>query len=476
MDLSGFAKLEVTAPKNSSLEIMSCRTSVHQRSSPPLPNPTAQYANIEDHISEDADNLFMLYERVVFRRIMPLAFKFGLNKDSDKNDILVLAARKFRPLRHAVCAITLLSLALQGRSELLEGAFHHYQQAISSVRLYSDNIHPDHLFYLHFILLLYDGYCKHRGWPHDPRILGQHIRHIFESFHRQRDPVKHPLQRHMLLNMLFVGIEASLAGDDESAAFIGQFKANWSQLSRSPHESIIYATPFDGVVAEVQDLRLRVYRFAADMSTVASGMRSQARAYRNAAKGFQETIDVLSTRLKKDSSAACLQYLIATDLETADCGVKGPEGEAVGCHSFDTAKVQYIGLKIYLHTSMYSGQRLDSARFAEETALDCFRIFTIISAIVQGDYVEVFPQLLGPLFMAGCVTKVPKERELAIELMKTITATSCMPTIADHVELLALVHEEQTRRESCLGGSADDVDWIDLALKKEKPLFGFCFM
>lgn len=470
MDLSGFAKLEVTPPKNSSL------ASVHQGSSPLAPNSTAQYSNAEDHISEDVENLFMLYESVISKRIMPLAFKFGLNKDSDKNDIIVLAARSFRPLRHAVCAITLLSLALQGRSELLEGAFHHYQQAVSSLRLHPDNIHPDHLFYLHSILLLYDGYCKHRGWPHDPRILGQHIRHIFESFRRQRDPVKHPLQRHMLLNMLFVGIEAGLAGDEESAGFVGEFKTNWSQLVRSSHESIIHATPFDGVVAEVQDLRLRVYRFAADMSTVASGMRKQARTSPSSAMSFQDTIDVLGIRLKKDCSAACLQYLIATDLETADCGVKGPNGEAIGCHSFDTAKVQYIGLRIFLHTSMYAGQRLDSARFAEDDALNCFRVFTIIQAIVQGDYTEVFPQLLGPLFIAGCATKVPQERELAMELMKTITATSCMPSVADHVEMLALVHEEQARRESCLGGRPEEVDWIDLALEKGKALFGFCFM
>lgn len=82
-------------------------------------------------------------------------------------------------LRHAVCALSILLLGLEGQSDLLTNSFKHYYIVINA---YIDNgnnplesLPLENLLYLHFILLFFDVYYATQSFIPKRQVWATHL-------------------------------------------------------------------------------------------------------------------------------------------------------------------------------------------------------------------------------------------------------------------------------------------------------------
>jgi hypothetical protein len=133
-------------------------------------------------------------------------------------------------LYHAICAVSLLSLALKGQQQLLTEAFQHYHQAISSSLSSPSDLHSDRLLYLHFLLLIYDiSYATQAPsntqeasnmnmWEH-------HIQHLVRIAQHRKGQSNGILQAYLLWYVLYLDNQACLSGNG-SGHFARAFLTN----------------------------------------------------------------------------------------------------------------------------------------------------------------------------------------------------------------------------------------------------------
>ncbi|KAL1296826.1 hypothetical protein AAFC00_004451 [Neodothiora populina] len=118
-------------------------------------------------------------------------------------------------------------------------------------------------------------------------------------------------------------------------------------------------------------------------------------------------------------------------------------------------------MAIYLHTSMYPGQRLASARYRHEDAHHCTSILSMASrAIANHD--KGNHHMVPALFIAGFATTSAHEKALAMELLQAMEGTGISRSVSRSLQLLRIIVQEQADREAA-GGLAEEVDWIECA-------------
>lgn len=133
-------------------------------------------------------------------------------------------------LYHAICAIGLLSLALKGQQQLLPEAFQHYHQAISSSLTSPSDLNSDRLFYLHFLLLVYD-ICYATQGPNDSQdvfnmnMWVQHIHHLLRIAQNREGRAGGELQAYLMWYVLYLDAQACLSGAG-SGDFVRAFANN----------------------------------------------------------------------------------------------------------------------------------------------------------------------------------------------------------------------------------------------------------
>jgi hypothetical protein len=94
---------------------------------------------------------------------MPLAYHSRLHLEDEKNIIHHLL-ETFAPLYHAVYAISILAIRLHDCPISINIAFRHYEEAITTVRAYDPPCYRESIFFLYFLLLLFDIACASRRW------------------------------------------------------------------------------------------------------------------------------------------------------------------------------------------------------------------------------------------------------------------------------------------------------------------------
>jgi hypothetical protein len=170
---------------------------------------------------------------------------------------------------------------------------------------------------------------------------------------------------------------------------------------------------------------------------------------------LQERLDFirdLSNRHAEKWRANCPAHLETLD-DKSDLGI------IRGTYNF--ARLQYSVLQLYLHTSMYSYQRLDGDMFAAEDTEHCtYIIDTVRQSFVFND--KENHHLAPALFLAGAATKIPAEKAAALIMLSEMEHAGLSGAVARVRHILELVVREQAKKEIS-GGSADEVDWIELS-------------
>lgn len=181
-------------------------------SSPPLSDVDVGSNSTTIPFAEDAE-LIDHYQRIVSKTLLPTLSKCSLGNDDDP---FLNEADKFPPLRHALYAITSLSLAVNSQRSS-EDALLHYRQALeSSVNLIVDP-HTDGVLYMHYVLMLYDT-CYEAQTPSEEHtdvnksIWARHLGILFNLvIKRHEADIRTPAW--MLRQLLELDIQACLSGN-----------------------------------------------------------------------------------------------------------------------------------------------------------------------------------------------------------------------------------------------------------------------
>ena len=422
-----------------------------------LPSPQLMTISIDDGFREDdVAKHVHLFETEICNRILPFAVKYGLTQDSNNRNTIVAMSSTFRPLQHAICAVTLLSFALRGRPHLLTGAFSHYQRAISAcAALGPAELYTSRFFYLHYLLLLHDATCTAQGWPHEAGVASQHLTRLFDIARNQPRTTWNPLQMSISWRLLLSDSLSCICGSEEAGAYVQAFQANRCPLPdfwKTP----VMAPGCDDDTPQLCTLMYRVYEFIADFSqwrragTSASSSEMQfasARLLADLTRVWDENCPS-RLRLCDDENSHALQPFSRT--------------------FFNIVRLEYAAVRLVLLTSMYTGQRVRPGYNREEVANLCSIILSISTEAVANGEVEAYRA--HALFMVGYSSRIVEEQAQVMALFRVMEDSPVAFTARKGRQILERVHWEQTRRRM-IGGVAEEVDWKDFAPRDGEGAF-----
>ncbi|KAG9691928.1 AFG1-like ATPase, partial [Aureobasidium melanogenum] len=397
----------------------------------------------------------LLFDKIVCRKIMPMAVRFKLNIEDDEN-VLLSSAKKFVPLRHAICAITLLNSGMKNRPELIAGSFQHYDRAITACRSMPDSYNCEAVFFLHFILLMYDIACASQRWPEDRGSWSIHLRKLACLARVPAGTTVGRLQAYLSWYVLLLDAQAGLAGNPEAGHYTRAFLDNGRSLPVWPisqSQRQVLSTPGAmEIFLQTHKLSLITFEMFAEQSQASLKLRSMLKDRHVGLEERQQFIQDLKTRREELWQANC-----PSDIDNLD----GMDELGIIRGTYNFARLQYSILQLHLHTSMYPYQRLDGDAFAEEDARHCtYIIETVRQSFVFND--KENHHLASGLFLAGAATRLPHEKAAALIMLKEMEHAGLSGAVARVRNLLELVVREQAKKE-ITGGKADEVDWIELS-------------
>lgn len=120
---------------------------------------------------------------------------------------------------------------------------------------------------------------------------------------------------------------------------------------------------------------------------------------------------------------------------------------------------------VYLHTSMYRGQRnhLPVAQ-RKEVANHCRHILAMAALVVAEKGTEQHHIILS-VFLAGVNSVSDHDKNRAIGIIQAMEGTGISCNVTKSRELLEAVCKEQRERVR-FGGNVADVDWVSLAQER----------
>ncbi|KAG9602856.1 hypothetical protein KCU77_g528, partial [Aureobasidium melanogenum] len=397
----------------------------------------------------------LLFDKIVCRKIMPMAVRFKLNIEDNEN-VLISSAKQFLPLRHAICAITLLNSGMKNRPELIAGSFQHYDRAITACRSMPSSANSEAVFFLHFILLMYDIACASQRWPEDRGSWSLHLRKLACLARVPAGSTVGRLQAYLSWYVLLLDAQAGLAGNPEAGHYTRAFLDNGRSLPAWPisaSQRQVLSTPGAmEVFLQTHKLSLITFEMFAEQSQASLKLRSRFKDRHVELEERQKFIEDLTSRREELWQANC-----PADIDNLD----GIDDLGIIRGTYNFARLQYSILQLHLHTSMYPYQRLDGDAFAEEDARHCTYIIDTVNQSFKFNDKENH-HLASGLFLAGAATKSPVEKSAALIMLKEMEHAGLSGAVARVRHLLELVVREQAQREIS-GGSVDEVDWIELA-------------
>ncbi|KAI5268205.1 hypothetical protein E4T47_07806 [Aureobasidium subglaciale] len=417
------------------------------------PSMTRDFTN---YGSTDVDEVMMHYKNFISKRMMPLGSRFKLS-DCGHEDVIVQESRSFPPLYHAICAITLLSLALKGQRHLLAGAFQHYHQAISAC-MSSTYMSPGSLIYLHFILLLYDICCATQNCSPDGVMWSQHFQQLARLAYSRDNTEVTELQAYILWYTLFLDAQSCLAGNPKSGSFVRAYLMHGSDLPtwRKPEELTLQPNLEIAGLSAVSDLGKYMCTRFAEISQLALEMREDVSSGRGSIAEHQERVMRFRNELHSSWNT---RYPAFLPRDSPEAGTRLP---ALARTVFDFASLQYSTAMVYLHTSMYRGQRVyNSPAQRKEVATHCRHILAMASLVIAEKGIEQH-HIVFSVFLAGVNTCNDHDKNRAIGIIRAMEGTGISCNVTKSRELLETLCAEQRERVQ-FGGNTTEIDWVSYA-------------
>ncbi|KAG9571531.1 hypothetical protein KCU71_g186, partial [Aureobasidium melanogenum] len=187
--------------------------------------------NTPSRSTQDDDHYVHHFQDVVAKKLIPHDTSAQIDGTRCPGHVIVSLSQTWEPLHHAICAISTLILALDGRQNLLAESFRRYSWAIKAVIKKGDDssttVPTGASLYLHFVLLLFDICCASRDFLQEKQVWTAHIDQLARLAY-QADPVD-DVQASLLWYALQLDMNSCLAGDVEAGSLVRAYKANECQ-------------------------------------------------------------------------------------------------------------------------------------------------------------------------------------------------------------------------------------------------------
>ncbi|KAI4849518.1 hypothetical protein E4T45_05880 [Aureobasidium sp. EXF-8846] len=240
-------------------------------------SPPSVSLGLMSYSAETPVDHLLHYRVFVSPRIMPLGMIHKLCFDGEVDTAVLSHSRSFEPLYHAICAISSLSLVFKGQQSFLVEAFQHYDWAISTCIEYTC-AGPSSLFYLHFVLLIYDICCAAQSTL-DQDMWAQHLDHLARLAYRLREDELDKTQVYMLWYILYLDTQSYLAGNEEAGSCVRAYLADdsflptWTQFQHANQDLELQND--SGASFAVYDLAQYVCKQFAELSELAWQIRKE---------------------------------------------------------------------------------------------------------------------------------------------------------------------------------------------------------
>ena len=162
------------------------------------------------------------FGQIVCRKIMPLAYHSPLHLEEEKNIILHLS-ETFAPLHHAVCAISILAIRSHDCPISMELAFQHYGKATTMAESCGPSLHRESIFFLHFLLLLFDVACASRRWLEGQNAWFRHLNMLADLAHVFDGTLTSSLKAYLSWYVLTLDSYAVLTGAEGAGHYVNSF-------------------------------------------------------------------------------------------------------------------------------------------------------------------------------------------------------------------------------------------------------------
>ncbi|KAK3647070.1 hypothetical protein LTR56_008238 [Elasticomyces elasticus] len=437
---------------------LSIATPLQVTSSIPAASTYNRIPNSDDHLTAH------FRQSIVRRLTQPLMqgqARHGLVPGATE-DVFELEATRYRPLHHAICALSALNLSYGGRVSL-EEALQHYQSAlsVSSSPATADDMLSDGVFLRHFLLFVYD-ICVPMGADHGGDVMwAQHLNHLRSI----------TLQRHQRLGREQHGyILWSICELDMYACLLGSgncdFASTIIQKGMLPSlEAQIPAVSSGGPYSrEEMHIFPSIQRLNEVVVLNAIKVAQHAQQFRTAASNTSP-----GTNARFQASVSHLQEELLTAWHQTFPPFLGAESPQAGYtlpdrvrYVYEHAFMLHQASMLYLRTSMFVAQRsipiANQADVNADSERRCMGILALASGYLEGEIVMEHRHAIFPIFMAGVVTMQSDVKIQAINIVRSMERGAIGQNTSRTRQLLVAVCEEQS--------SGRIVDWLTVARER----------
>ncbi|PSK43670.1 hypothetical protein B9Z65_7184 [Elsinoe australis] len=415
------------------------------------------------------EQLIRHYEQFIAPRILPASshiHQFG------QQDPIVTESRGFMPLHHAICAITLLSLHYQGIArweDALEREGLATQLLARSVRSEAD-LNTDGVFFLHFLLLVYDS-CNPLN---DNNMWHQHVLQLKRiGKNRTRSQNSNTEVCWQILGFaLVLDIQAGLSGRDTAGLAAAQVAGELALIPATPMSPMPPTSPLHQqemeMLPSLVNFAREIMGLTAELSQLALRSRDEqpdpARRQR-AIAARQQAIGQFQT----DTWNAWNQYyppFLQRDDPRAGLMLSNRLRQL-----FETGYLFHCVNIIYSSTSMFPGQAFSNPSLSAEVARQCRHVLALAQTVLQTG-LWGRPPIIFAVFLAGVASPEAEIKSAAIQIIHEFEQNAFNRNVRRAKELLMTVCEEQ-RQKIIQGGRSEHVDWLQLARSRAMEIVDF---
>ncbi|QSS62291.1 hypothetical protein I7I51_04468, partial [Histoplasma capsulatum] len=445
----------------------------------PVESFDQSYIDTTEQYVEDT-RLLSHFRRVVWNHLVQTASRCESPVydvcNAPGSDIFEQEAATFRPLFHAMMAVSALSLSHQGKGQSI-AALQHYQQTLpflqTSMRSHQD-LSSDGVFLTHFLLLIYEIAAAEPGgsnlWSHHLERLLRIILMRNEIFKTEKFPF-------MIWWVCSIDLYALFSGTG-TGEFIATVLKNDMIPSPGSHlyplgqdgTSVIYPEEMD-ILPTILQLNHDIFVLAARLGLLASEFRTQS-AYANGAlinNANSNGSHVFPPQILADREKRLfeIQQALRHLWETSNLAILEQQMDLLPSRSKEMlqhATTLFHASLIYSYTSMWSSQSIETCGGpALEISQRTTAILHVASSIVHAGRFDL-RFIVFPLFMAGVASSSSSQKMLALDLLSGIEGNESVGrnvTTTRHV--LQIVFQRQTEGYM-RKGHALDVDWMEIMI------------
>jgi hypothetical protein len=457
----------------------------------PLTQSVSEPASPQTRMTAAEVRLVLHFRHYIVQRLVPPVYDGLITNSSSPGstrDIFEIESARFKPLHHAICAISALHLSCHDQATL-EEAIEHYAKALSAEKSASnaDELLSDGVFFRHYLLFVYDICMNSKTDGAGEGMWAQHLdslRHLAQQRFHRNGMETHP---YLIWSICVLDVNASLMGHDNCGFIRAMMDANMLPPVGQGLPTSGFGSPDPCSSSEAHllpaifALNRGVIFHAAKLAKLAQDIRNEvSTGTMPASPGryarWSAAVSQTQGQLFAFWTEGCPVFLENNPLSAAR--QLTPRTRAIFEHVslvsvifrhrvliWDTtpqATMLFQAIILYSRTSIFPGQRLipvaNQINITNDSNNRATHILNTASSLLAAGELERRDAVF-PIFMAGVASALGDSKLQAIDQLKAFERHGIGQNTMVVRKLLVGVCQEQSRRVS-VGGRAEEVDWL----------------